>query len=94
MKKYTCTKHCIIGGKRFFAGDEIPGDLIEPSREQAMFKYGLFSVADVPNAMKLPEGKKDGKNAKASENPSGASTIGDNDEQKPETEKPGEKVQE
>ncbi len=109
MKKYTCTKRCNFGGKQFFAGDEIPGELIEPSREKALLKYGLFNISEVPNdstppktpdkpedAAKAPKDKKTGKSGKAPENPSEAPTIGDDGEQQPdtETEKPGEKAQE
>ncbi len=61
MKKIICKKPCRFGGKDFFIGDEIPVNLVDPSREATLIKYGYISceIAPEPASDKTPTNTSD-----------------------------------
>ncbi len=47
MKRAFCKKPCTIGGRAFTAGNEVPMELIEPSRQAALIQYGLIAMEEI-----------------------------------------------
>ena len=49
---YKAARPCRFGGRQFYAGDEIPEELIDPNRVKALTKYG--TIAYVPEPPESP----------------------------------------
>lgn len=49
MKKYICQKRSRFGDRVYLIGEEIPAELIAPSRVSVLRKYGTISVIDAPD---------------------------------------------
>ncbi len=50
MEKYISRKPCKFGDRQFIIGEEVPVDLIDPSRVNVLKKYGVIETIEVLDA--------------------------------------------
>ena len=49
---FKANRPCKLGGRQFYVGDEIPAELIDPSRVNTLIKYGTIeSVPEAPSEL-------------------------------------------
>lgn len=54
MIKITCMKPCVIGGRRFIIGDDVPESCIDKARLNRLVDLKLISVVEISDPPKDP----------------------------------------